>query len=393
MTVLRLPTTAAAASTILLSLAAGAHADVSPDAVLDGLSRQMALQGIELSAESAELRGGNDVLLSGVTVAVPNGEKDFVLERILLEGVSEAGNGAYVIGRIAAPSFQSEQNGYNLSFEGATVEGYYVAGPDETDPIAKGGVYRAINVGGVAVTKGNAPVFTLDGMTATMSPYEPGGTMDYDVDIQDFTVDFAQVDDPKARAAMTELGYGTLTGRMTAEGTWNSGNGDMAMTQAIVIDEAAALNIDFDIGGYTPELVAGLQQMNAQMKDQSDEAMGLAMLGMMQQLQIGSITIELVDDSATNRILDFVAKQQSTNRESVVAMAKGALPFALGQLQNPEFSASVSAAVGAFLDNPGSLTVAAAPANPVPVAQIMGAAMAAPQSIIGVLALSVTANQ
>jgi hypothetical protein len=100
-----------------------------------------------------------------------------------------------------------------------------------------------------------------------------------------------------------------------------------------------------------------------------------------------------VDDSATGKVLDFVAKQQGTNRESIIAQAKGTLPFALAQLQNPAFAASVSAAVGAYLDNPQSLKIAAMPANPVPVAQIMGAAMAAPQSIIGVLGLAITANE
>ena len=41
----------------------------------------------------------------------------------------------------------------------------------------------------------------------------------------------------------------------------------------------------------------------------------------------------------------------------------------------------------------GSLKIAAMPAAPVPVAQIVGAAMAAPQSVIGVLNLKVTANE
>ena len=393
MTALRLPITAAAASTILLSLVAGAHADVSPDAVLDGLKRQFALQGLDITAASAELSGGNDVLLSGVTIDVPSADNDIKLERILLEQVSEAGNGAFVIGRIAAPAFQNEQDGYTLSLEGAAVEGYYVAGPDETDPIVKGGVYRAVTVGGVAVSRGSTPVFTLEGMTATMSPYEPGATMEYDVEVKDFSIDFSQVEDPRTRASMTELGYGTMTGRMTADGSWNTDSGDMSMDQAIVLDDAATLNIDFAIGGYTPELVAALQQVNLQMEEQGEEAMGFGRLGLMQQISIDSVTIELVDDSATGRILDFVAKQQGTNRESVIAQAKLALPAALVRLQVPDFAAKVTAAVGTFLDDPGSLTIAARPANAVPVVQIMGAAMTSPQSIIGVLGLDATANE
>ncbi|MCI5077160.1 hypothetical protein [Oricola sp.] len=385
--------TSAAASAIALSFVSDAFADVSAEAVLESVQRQFAVQGVEINVDSAELRGGDDVLLSGVSFAGPGDDKGVKLDQVLLEDVAEGPNGAFIIGRVAAPAFTTEQDGFTFAFEGGSIEGYYLAGPDETDPVLKGGVYRAIQVGGFAVSKGSNTVFTLEGAQASMSPYEPGGTMDYDMEIKDFTVDFTQVDDPKTSAAMAELGYSKLTGRMTGDGSWNAASGDLSMDNAVVIDEAATLNIGLAIGGYTMELMDGLQKLNVEMQNQSDEAMGLAMLGLAQQVQIGNVTIEIVDDSATGRILDFVAKQQGTNRESIIAQAKGALPFALGQLQNPEFAASVAAAVSAFLEDPGSLKVAAAPANPVPVAQIVGAVMTAPQSLIGVLGVTVTANE
>jgi len=391
MTAQRLLISSAAASALLFSLSAGAQADVSAEAVIDGLKRQLSLQGMEFSADSAEMRG-NDVMLSGVAITAKGAENTFTIDQMLLEDVEEAGNGAFVVGRAAIPSFGNQSNGYTVAFEGAAFEGCYIAGPDETDPIAKGGICRNVEVGGLTVGKGSTPAFQLEGISVAMSPYEPGGTMDYDIKVKDFTVDFTQVDDPKAKATMSELGYTTLTGRVNATGQWNAGNGDASMSQSIVLDDAAALNIDFAVGGYTPELIAAMQEMNKQMQEQSDQAKGLAMMGLMQQLQIGNITVELVDDSATGKILDFVAKQQGSTREGIVAMAKGTLPFALAQLQNPDFAASVTAAVGAYLDNPGSLKIAAMPASPVPVAQIMGAAMAAPQSVIGVLNLKVTAN-
>ena len=388
----RLLTSTAAASALLFSLTAGASAEVSADAVIDGLKRQLSLQGLEFSAESSETRG-NDVMLSGVTITPATAANKFTIDQILLEDVEEAGNGAFVVGRAAVPAFSNENDGYTISFEGAAVEGYYIAGPDETDPIAKGGVYRNIEIGGVTVGKGGTPAFKLEGATVAMSPYEVGGTMDYDVKVNDFTIDFSQIDDPKAKATMSALGYETLTGRVNATGRWDAGSGDASMSQAIILDDAATLNIDLAVGGYTPELIAALQEMNKQMQDQSDQAKGLAMMGLMQQLQIGNISIELVDDSASGKVLDFVAKRQGSTREGVVAMAKGTLPFALAQLQNPEFAASVTAAVSAYLDNPGSLKIAALPAAPVPVAQVVGAAMAAPQSIIGVLNIKVTANE
>jgi hypothetical protein len=226
-----------------------------------------------------------------------------------------------------------------------------------------------------------------------MSPYEPGATLEMEGTVKDFFIDFTKMPEPQAQATMAEIGYSQMSGRVTGTGTWNTDSGDLSFAEQFTLDDAAELNIDFSIGGYTPQLIAALQEMQKNMENQSDEAMGFAMLGLMQQLEIDKISIELVDDSATNRLLDYAAKKQGTNREGVIAQAKGTLPFALAQLQNPEFAAKVSAAVGAFLDNPGSLRIVAAPPAPVPVAQVMASAMSAPQAVIGVLGLDVTANE
>ena len=51
----RLLISTAAASTLLFSLTAGANAEVSAEAVVDGLKRQLELQGMDFDAASAEL--------------------------------------------------------------------------------------------------------------------------------------------------------------------------------------------------------------------------------------------------------------------------------------------------------------------------------------------------
>jgi len=383
--------TATTAAVLIFALAPHASAAVDGDAVFDALAAQMKKQGLELAAESVTVRG-DDVSISNLTITVPGGDDGFQMEQVLLEDVADAGRGSYVIGRIAMPAFAQTREGWSVNFEGASIEGYYLAGPNAVDPIAAVGIYRAMNIGALQVgTNGNL-IFELEGITSTMSPYEPGATLDMEGEVKDFFIDFSKFPDANVQRGMAEVGYPQLKGRMTATGTWNTESGDMTAQEKFILDDAAELNVDFAIGGYTGELIAAMQEMQKNMEGQSEEAMGFAMLGLMQQLEIGSIKIELVDDSATNRLLDFAAKKQGTNREGVVAMAKGTLPFALAQLQNPEFSAKVSAAVGSFLDNPGSLTIVAAPASPVPVAQIMGSAMSTPQALINVLGLSVTAN-
>jgi hypothetical protein len=384
---------ASAATGIILALTPNAFAEINAQAVFDAFIRQATNQGFEITADSVTLQGSDNVVVSGLKIGVPGGDDGFELDSLLMEDVSEAGNGAYVIGSIAAPSFSQTKDGISFSFEGAVVEGYYVPGPDETDPIAKAGLYRQLSVGEIAVsTESGAPIFTLDGITAEMNAYEPGKPLEVDAKVRDFMIDFTNVPEPQARAGMEELGYSKLRGRGTVSGVWDPDSGKLQVSEEFQIDDAAELNIDVDLGGYTAELVAAMQQMQEQMKDQSEQAMGMAMLGLMQQMEINSISIELVDDSATGRVLDYVAKQQGTNRESLVAQAKGILPFALAQLQNPAFAAKVTAAVGTYLDNPKSLSIVSTPASPIPLAQIMAAAMSAPQTLIDVLSVTVRAN-
>ncbi|MFZ2101662.1 MAG: hypothetical protein WAU86_13960 [Oricola sp.] len=384
-----LATTAAALFAVLTPQA---FAAVDGEAVFDALAHQMSLQGLELSSDSVSVSGDN-VKITNLKISVPEGDDGFQMEEVLLEDVEEAANGAYVVGRIAIPSFSDNREGMSFNFEGASIEGYYIGGPEEVDPIIGIGIYRALSIGAVEVSQNGNEIFTLDGITATMSPYEPGGTLEMEGKVKDFFIDFSKIPEPQVQASMAELGYSQMRGRMTGTGTWDTASGDLKAQETIELDDAATLNIDFGIGGYDAELIAAMKKMQNDMKGQSDDVMGMAMLGLMQQVEIGSISIELVDQSATGRILDFAAKQQGSNREAVVAQAKAVLPFGLAQLQNPEFAAKVTAAVGAFLDDPKSLKIVAMPPNPVPVAQIMAAAMSAPQSIIAALSVDVKANQ
>ena len=384
--------TAATATVLIFALAPAASAAIDGDAVVEALAAQMKKQGLELTVDSTEVRD-DDIVISNLMIAVPGGDDGFKIDKVLLEEVVETGTGSYVIGRVGLPSFSQRDDDWSVDFDGASIEGYYLAGPEETDPIAAVGIYRAMEVGPLEVAHNGNTVFKMDGITSTMSPYESGSTLEMEGEVKDFLIDFSQIPQQNVQATMAEVGFPQLQGRMSASGTWDTDTGDLTVEEKLILDDAAALNIDFAIGGYTPQLIAAMQEMQKNMEGQSEEAMGVAMLGLMQQLEIGHVTVELVDDSATNKLLDFAASKQGTNRAGVVAMAKGTLPIALAQLQNPQFAAKVTAAISEFLDKPGSLTLMASPPSPVPVAQIMGSAMSAPQSVIGILGIDITANE
>ena len=72
----------------------------------------------------------------------------------------------------------------------------------------------------------------------------------------------------------------------------------------------------------------------------------------MQQLTFNSATIKFTDASLTNKVLGYVAKMQVQQPAHIANMAKAMVPFGMAQLNNPELTTQVTAAVTAFLDNP-----------------------------------------
>jgi hypothetical protein len=379
---------------LIAILTANAHA-ADAQKVADAVKAQMAGQGLAVTIGSS-VSEGEDVVLKGVAIG-PAGET-FTIEAIRLEQVTDGDNGGFKVGRIAAPEFTTTDDGFTIAFGGAELQNLTIPSPTETDPVKKLLLTTGGSIGKITVSDASGQIFTMAGGTYTMSPYTPGGVMDYAMSFDGIAMDFTKAPDEKTRAVMSELGYANLTGNFKAAGQWNTVDGRYtASDMTFLVDNAAALKMTFDIAGYTPAFVASIQEISKQMAEAGNDeskaqAQGLAMLGLMQQLTFNAMSIRVEDASLTGKLLDFAAKQQGTDRATIVNQTKGVLPFMLAQLQNPEFAQKITDAVNAYLDNPKSLTIKAAPPAPVPFAQIAAAGMAAPQSIPQVLGVTVTAN-
>ncbi len=389
--------TALAGACLALSTAAFA-ADAQK--ISDAVKATFANQGVPLTIGSAEA-DGEDVVLKDISVTAPGEGESTKIAEVRLEGVTEAGS-SFTIARVAAPAFKTESEGMTIDFGGAEMNNLNIGGPDETDPMKKMLLSTGGSIGRFSVSGPAGEIFKMDSGKYTMSPYTPGGKIDYDMTLDGFAVDFTKAPDEKTKAMMTELGYPTMTGTINYKGSWNSADGRFVIDpMTYKVDDAASLIIALDFSGYTPQFVQSMAEINKQMADAAAsgqsadaqaQAQGLAMLGLIQQLVFNGATIRIEDASLTGKVLDMVAKQQGGDRAALVTQTKGMLPLMLGQLQNPAFAEKVTAAVSAYLDDPKSLTIKAAPPAPVPAAQIMAAGMGAPQTIPDVLGVTVTAN-
>lgn len=199
------------------------------------------------------------------------------------------------------------------------------------------------------------------------------------------TIDVKQLE-AKEGKSLRDLGYDTLTLDLTGSGAWDPEAATLRIPELkIDAENAASLTLSLALGGVTRDVVA---QLNDKAAKKPQEAMGI-----LQNVTIESARIRVDDASLTGRVLDQEAGKAGVPREAYVAGITGGLPIMLGMLQNKELEAQVASAVTQFLTAPGSLELTAAPGAPVPVSQIMGTAMLAPQMIPQILSVGITANQ
>ncbi|MGO8657614.1 hypothetical protein ACC771_18665, partial [Rhizobium ruizarguesonis] len=71
-------------------------------------------------------------------------------------------------------------------------------------------------------------------------------------------------------------------------------------------------------------------------KEESQQALGLAMLGLMQQLSFEAAQVRFEDASITKRALDYAGSQQNMSGKQMADSLKAMTPIMLAQLNIPE---------------------------------------------------------
>jgi hypothetical protein len=177
-------------------------------------------------------------------------------------------------------------------------------------------------------------------------------------------------------------------------GTWNPTDGKLTISEeSFDVQNVGKLNFKFDISGYTPQLIKQMQELTKQNAGKTDASNGMAMMGLMQQLTLNSVSLRFDDASITGKLLDLASKQMGQPKDAIINQYKGMLPVMAAQLKDPEFVTMLSNAANAYLDNPKNFEIKTAPPAPVPFAQIMATGMAQPQALIKTLGVQVIANQ
>jgi hypothetical protein len=384
-------------TTFLVSASSGWAVAQDITAVGDRLKVVVENQGMKISWDSAT-GDASQMVLEGVKMGMVGAPGEFAVGKVTLSDISEE-NGGYTIGSVTLPDYNITQDDATIAISGMEMAGLKLSAPGSTDPLANLMMYETADVANFTVTTGGKEVFSMKGAHAETTAPAEGKPMTFTVSTEGWNADLSSVEDPQSKAVIEAMGYQTISGNVEMEGSWQPTDGRMTLSSYdITVNDAGTLGMTFDLGGYTPDFIKSMQEMQKKMAEQpagaDNSAQGLAMLGLMQQLTFHTASVRFDDDSLTGKALDFLAKAQGMKPQDIANQAKALTPIMLAQVvQDQALIKSVSDAVTAFLDDPKSLEVTAAPAQPVPFALIAAGAMSAPQELPKTLGVTVTANQ
>lgn len=382
-------------STALFAMPLQAAFAQDASAVAERFRTLMTKQGIDVSWTGVT-GDADEMVVQGVSFAVPGEEQRLQLGNLTFADVSEE-DGGYRIGTISTEPYHFAQDLLTIDVSTMSFNGVLLPPADDADAVKSIPFYESTELESLDVKLAGKPLFSLANMSGEMTAPVDGNPMEITGSVEKFTADLTAIEDPASRAVIDGLGYQTISGNIEMSGSWKPTSGRMALTQHdITIDDAGTLGVMFDIGGYTPSFMQSIQELQKKMASQpadaDNSAQGLAMLGLMQQLTFHSASVRFDDDSLTGRLLDYFASQQGMKPEDIANQAKAILPFLTAQLNNPELSGQITAALNRFLDDPESLEITATPPAPVPFALIAAGGMTSPMELPKTLGVSVTAN-
>ncbi|MBB2710018.1 hypothetical protein N2597_05880 [Rhizobium sophoriradicis] len=377
------------------SLAGSAFALDGAD-LLKKINAAYEAQGGTISAEGVDING-TTVTLRNVTVK-PTGGESLPIGEVTLSGVEEDEEGGYYIEEAAFPDINKTGDGVTVTAQELTLGGISVPATPGGDTLDGMMLYETAHTGPLKVVKDGTEVFSLlqSDMNLTLREDESG--FDFDGAFKSMKADLTKTDDPKSKDAIEKLALQHVQGDITMKGAWELGPGTIDVSEiGFDFTNIGKLNLGFKISGYTMAFMKSMQDAMKESeanpnKEQAQQALGLAMLGLMQQLSFEGAQVRFEDASITKRALDYAGAQQNMSGKQMADSLKAMTPIMLAQLNIPELQNAVSAAVNTFLDDPKSLTVKATPEKPVPFPTIVGAAMGAPNTLPQVLGVKVSAN-
>ncbi len=360
--------------------------------------------GAKPTYDNLDMTDGNDFTISNLKVAVAaDGVKPGVnvsIAKIDFVDVGEVENGIVTVGTVTYGAMKADMSdsGFDYSFEipSATSEGFHVALPVQAPTPAQSFRATLSLIDKSTVDLMNVKVM---GQTISITDYDATWTGDKVTGAGKFTASIGDVAIPESAVAAMDttgqlkaLGYKGLNINLKASGDVTL-TGDVMSVDfdtAFTTKDIGTLNLSGAIGDVSLTGVADLQKTNVDPSTAEQEA--AKALALYNAMSISKAEISFEDASITAKILSMAAAAMGTDAATFVGTAPMQIQAAMMMFGVPEFSKQASEAVGAYLKDPKSLTISLTPETPVKIDAMIAAGTANPASLIGLLGLSVSAN-
>ena len=388
-------------SALMLAIPVNSAWAQDASAVAERLKALTAQQGLDVTWTGISGDASN-MVLEDVSVAVTGEQTRLPIGNVTLTGVTLS-NGRFVVDTLATPPLSTDRGAMSVAASPLVVRGLELAASD-TGPLASIAAYESATIDSLTVAMDGRTAFALTGFAASATSPNGGQPMQFAATVERFSTDLTLIKDPSVMDYFEALRYSRIEGSMEARGTWQPADGRWIMSRYdLAMDDIGTFGMTMDLGGLTPELIQTANEASTQIaRNESDvmTAEQTAFIGMLSSVTFYGATLKFTDGSLTERAVDLIAKRQRANPADVVATAKAALPFALLQMGMTDLAGALAPPIGAFLDNPESIEIVAAPPEPVTFGRIGEVAMATPsnsaattQALWSLLGATLTANE
>ncbi|MGI9373508.1 MAG: hypothetical protein ACR2OJ_13525, partial [Hyphomicrobiales bacterium] len=223
----------------------------------------------------------------------------------------------------------------------------------------------------------DAGVISLKNIDVSMDDHIGPIPTKMNIVVNGFSMPSTVVPDPKAQAGLQALAYKELAGDLKIDLNWDEATNTLNASEvSIDAKDAAKISIKASLNGIPRALF----------EDPEKNAMAATFAS------LANLDIKISNNSLIERALKIAAsdlQQDPDNLKKLIVAQAGQFLAALG---NEEFSTRALSELRAFLNDPVSLKLSAAPLNPVPILQLGILAQGSPGLLVQMLNVQVRAN-
>ena len=189
--------------------------------------------------------------------------------------------------------------------------------------------------------------------------------------------------------AFDAFGYDEIAVDGDGEASWTADTGLLDATIEYRVRDVGDIRLGYGISGLTESWLDTVFTMAPALEGKKNPMAGLAILS---TLGIKNALLEITDRSIVDRALAYNAAKQGLDTAAYRVQLKGALPFLLGMLGDPDLQNEAGTALQAFLDGGHRLTISLQPADIVLLPMLVGALSTSPKALVELLGGDISAS-